>query len=68
MAKASKEKEEKLKALGLAVDKLEKTYGKGTVMKLGDKQAVNIASIGTGSLGLDIALGIGGLPKGRVVV
>ena len=67
MAKISKEKEEKLKALGLAVDKLEKTYGKGTVMKLGDKQAVNIESISTGSLGLDIALGIGGFPKGRVV-
>lgn len=67
MAKISKEKEEKLKALGLAVDKLEKTYGKGTVMKLGDKQVVNIASIPTGSLGLDIALGIGGFPKGRVV-
>lgn len=63
----SKEKKEKLKALGLAVDKLEKTYGKGTVMKLGDKQVVNIQSISTGSLGLDIALGIGGLPKGRVV-
>jgi len=48
MAKLSKEKEAKLKALGLAVDKLEKTYGKGTVMKLGDKQAVNIESILTG--------------------
>jgi len=63
----SKEKEAKLKALGLAVDKLEKTYGKGTIMKLGDKQVVNVESISTGSLGLDIALGIGGLPKGRVV-
>lgn len=61
------EKQEKLKALKLAVDKLEKTYGKGTVMKLGDKQVVNIPSISTGSLGLDIALGIGGFPKGRVV-
>ena len=67
MAKADKEKLEKLKALGLAVDKLEKTYGKGTVMKLGDKQVVNIPSISTGSLGLDIALGIGGFPAGRVV-
>ena len=67
MSKLSKEKEQKLKALGLAVDKLEKTYGKGTVMKLGDKQAVNIETVSTGSLGLDIALGIGGLPKGRVV-
>ena len=63
----SKEKEAKLKALGLAVDKLEKTYGKGTIMKLGDKQVVEADAISTGSLGLDIALGIGGLPKGRVV-
>jgi recombination protein RecA len=61
------EKEEKLKALKLTVDKLDKTYGKGTVMKLGDKKVVNIDSISTGSLGLDIALGIGGLPRGRVV-
>jgi len=49
----SKEKEAKLKALGLAVDKLEKTYGKGTIMKLGDKQVVNVESISTGSLGLE---------------
>ena len=61
------EKEEKLKALKLTVDKLDKTYGKGTVMKLGDKQVVNIETISTGSLGLDIALGIGGFPKGRIV-
>ncbi len=63
----SKEKEAKLKALNLAVDKLEKTYGKGAVMKLGDKQVVNIETISTGSLGLDIALGTGGFPRGRVV-
>ena len=63
----SKEKEEKLKALKLTVDKLDKTYGKGTVMKLGDKQVVETEVISTGSLGLDIALGIGGFPKGRVV-
>lgn len=63
----SKEKESKLKALNLVVDKLEKTYGKGTIMKLGDKQVVEIGTIPTGSLGLDIALGINGLPKGRVV-
>jgi len=63
----SKEKEAKLKALGLAVDKLEKTYGKGTVMKLGDKKVVNVDSISTGSLGLDIALGINGFPRGRVI-
>lgn len=63
----SKEKEEKLKALKLTVDKLDKTYGKGTVMKLGDKQVVNVPSISTGSLGLDIALGTGGFPRGRVI-
>ena len=63
----SKEKEEKLKALKLTVDKLDKAYGKGTVMKLGDKQVVKSEVISTGSLGLDIALGIGGFPKGRVV-
>lgn len=63
----SKEKEEKLKALQLTVDKLDKAYGKGTVMKLGDKQVVKSEVISTGSLGLDIALGIGGFPKGRVV-
>ncbi|MCB0654706.1 MAG: recombinase RecA [Saprospiraceae bacterium] len=61
------EREEKLKALRLTVDKLEKTYGKGTVMKLGDQQVVEIDTIPTGSIGLDIALGIGGLPRGRVV-
>ena len=63
----SKEKEAKLKALNLAVDKLKKTYGKGSIMKLGDKQVVEVDIIPTGSLTLDIALGIGGLPQGRVV-
>jgi recombination protein RecA len=63
----SKEREEKLKALALTMDKLDKTYGKGTIMKLGDKQVVAIEAISTGSLGLDIALGIKGLPKGRIV-
>ena len=63
----SKERENKLKALQLTVDRLEKTYGKGTVMRLGDKQVVQIETIPTGSLGLDIALGIQGFPKGRVV-
>lgn len=58
---------EKLKALQLTLDKLEKTYGKGTVMKLGDTTIEPMDSISTGSLGLDIALGIGGLPRGRVV-
>jgi recombination protein RecA len=58
---------EKLKALQLTLDKLEKSYGKGTVMKLGDAPIEAMESISTGSLGLDIALGIGGLPKGRVI-
>jgi len=63
----SKERENKLKALQLTVDRLEKTYGKGTVMRLGDKQVVQVETIPTGSLGLDIALGVQGFPKGRVV-
>jgi recombination protein RecA len=57
---------DKLKALQLTLDKLEKSYGKGTVMKLGDSAIEPLESISTGSIGLDIALGIGGLPKGRV--
>jgi len=61
------EREEKLKALQLTIDKLDKTYGKGSVMKLGDSKVINVETISTGSLGLDIALGINGLPKGRVV-
>jgi recombination protein RecA len=67
MSKSDKEREEKLKALKLTVEKLDKTYGKGTVMKLGDKPQVNVEAISTGSLGLDISLGTGGLPRGRVV-
>lgn len=59
-------KNEKLKALQLTLDKIEKSYGKGTVMRLGDEAIADIPCIPTGSLGLDIALGIGGLPKGRV--
>jgi recombination protein RecA len=62
-----KEREAKLKALQLTMDKLEKTYGKGAVMKMGDVAAEDIACIPTGSLGLDLALGIGGYPKGRVI-
>lgn len=58
---------DKLKALQLTLDKLEKSYGKGTIMKLGDSAVEPVESISTGSLGLDIALGIGGLPKGRVI-
>src|SRR5690606_349966 len=58
---------DKLKALQLTLDKLEKSYGKGTIMKLGDSAVEPIEAISTGSLGLDIALGIGGVPKGRVI-
>lgn len=58
---------EKLKALQLTIDKLEKTYGKGTIMKLSDESVVDIPAISTGSIGLDIALGIGGIPRGRVI-
>ena len=58
---------EKLKALQLTIDKLEKTYGKGTIMKLGDNAIDPVEFISTGSVSLDNALGIGGLPKGRVV-
>lgn len=61
------EQKEKLKALQLTLNKLEKSYGKGTIMKLGDNTVEPIEFISTGSLGLDIALGIGGLPKGRVI-
>ena len=60
------EKADKLKALKLTLDKLDKTYGKGTVMKMGDSPNENVESISSGSLGLDIALGVGGYPKGRV--
>lgn len=61
------EKAEKLKALQLTLDKIEKSYGKGTVMKLGDEAIEQVETISTGSLGVDIALGIGGLPKGRII-
>ncbi|NOT74147.1 MAG: recombinase RecA [Cyclobacteriaceae bacterium] len=62
----NKDNKEKLKALQLTIDKLEKTYGKGTVMKLDDQKVMDVPAISTGSLGLDIALGIGGIPRGRV--
>jgi recombination protein RecA len=61
------EQSAKLKALELTLGKLEKSYGKGVVMKLGDKVVEDIESIPTGSIGLDLALGIGGYPRGRVV-
>ncbi|MFC4871425.1 recombinase RecA [Negadavirga shengliensis] len=59
--------DEKLKALQLTIDKLEKTYGKGTVMKLSDNVVLDIPAISTGSLGLDMALGVGGIPRGRII-
>jgi recombination protein RecA len=57
----------KIKALQLTLDKLDKTYGKGTVMKLGDEVVVETEAISSGSLGLDVALGVGGYPRGRVI-
>ncbi len=68
MAKSvDKEKEAKLKALQLTLDKLDKSYGKGAVMKLGDVAHVDVDAISSGSLGLDLALGVGGYPRGRVI-
>lgn len=61
------EKENKLKALKLTLEKLEKAYGKGTVMKMGDSVDATVETTSSGSLGIDIALGVGGYPKGRVV-
>ena len=63
----SKERDEKLKAIKLTVDRLEKTYGKGTVMRLGDREVIDVDTFSTGSIALDVALGIGGYPRGRVV-
>ena len=58
---------EKVKALDIAMSQIEQNYGKGSIMKLGQRGAMDIESISTGSLSLDVALGIGGLPKGRIV-
>lgn len=58
---------EKLKALQLTMDKIEKSYGKGAIMKMGDRPVEDVPAISSGSIGLDIALGIGGFPKGRVI-
>jgi recombination protein RecA len=65
--KPDTEKEAKLKALQLTLDKLDKTYGKGTVMKMGDKAVEEVETISSGSLGLDLALGVNGYPRGRVI-
>jgi recombination protein RecA len=63
----NQDRDAKLKALQLTVDRLEKTYGKGTIMRLGDKTVTDVDAIPSGSLGLDIALGVNGFPRGRVV-
>ncbi|MFQ3351002.1 MAG: recombination protein RecA [Candidatus Marivariicella framensis] len=63
----SEDNSAKIKALQLTLDKLDKTYGKGTVMRLGDEVVVETEAISSGSLGLDIALGVGGYPRGRVI-
>ncbi|NJW52032.1 recombinase RecA [Salinimicrobium oceani] len=62
-----KEREAKLKALKLTLDKMDKTYGKGTVMKMSDQSVIDVDVIPSGSLGLDLALGVGGYPRGRVI-
>ena len=64
---AAPEASDKKKALEAAISKIEKDYGKGTIMRLGDDIPVNVEALSTGSLSLDLALGIGGVPKGRIV-
>ena len=64
---SKKEQSDKLKVLELTIGKLEKSYGKGVVMKLGDRVVEDISSIPSGSINLDLALGVGGYPRGRVV-
>ena len=61
------DKEQRLKTLQATIDRLDKTYGRGTIMRLGDKQSVEVETISSGSLGLDVALGCGGYPKGRII-
>ncbi|MCW3789068.1 recombinase RecA [Plebeiibacterium sediminum] len=67
MAEKQEVNKEKLKALQLTMDKIDKAYGKGTIMKMGDDEVENIPVISTGSLSLDMALGVGGFPRGRVI-
>ncbi|MEN9510390.1 MAG: recombinase RecA, partial [Bacteroidota bacterium] len=59
--------QEKLKALKLTIDRLEKQYGKGVVMKMDETRTVQVDAVSTGSLGLDLALGVGGFPRGRII-
>ena len=63
----AKNSQEREKALKLAIEKIEKDFGKGSIMKLGDKPSVSVEAIPTGALDLDIALGIGGVPRGRII-
>ena len=58
---------EKLKALQLTIDKIDKDYGKGTIMRMGEKPTNDVPTIASGSIGIDLALGIGGYPRGRVI-
>ena len=67
MAKEIKIDENKRKALEAAMAQIEKQYGKGSIMKLGDNAHLNVEAVPSGSLGLDLALGVGGVPKGRIV-
>jgi recombination protein RecA len=67
MADNNKDTAAKLKALQNTIDRLDKAYGKGTIMRLGESKAANVEAIPTGSLGLDVAVGIGGFPKGRII-
>jgi len=67
MAKETNDKDAKLKALQLTLDKLDKTYGKGSVMKMGDMAVQDVEVISSGSLGVDLALGVGGYPRGRII-
>ena len=63
----NEQRAEKLKALQLTLDKIEKSYGKGAIMKMSDQPVEEVDTISTGSIGVDMALGIGGLPKGRII-
>ncbi len=65
--KLNQSSEERAKALETAISQIEKQFGKGAVMRLGQNQAMNVGCVPTGSLTLDLALGIGGLPKGRII-
>ena len=65
--KVAEDKKEKQKALEAAISQIDQSFGKGSVMKLGQSKVLDIESVSTGSLGLDLALGIGGLPKGRII-